>query len=132
MDNHNLNDKPYVDFMFLGMKSFIEQLDQAGTDYNIIEDKNTDALLNESGFIFNKETDTIKIGRASRGDKDYHFIEFGLKITPNIISYIVFLFYDRPSISDMRTAAADIEPLVNEYLEAVGMPGLDKNGNQNS
>ena len=128
MENDNLNDKPYVDFMFLGMKSFIEQLDQAGTEYTILEDKNTDLLIEEKRDVFNKDTDTIKTGRASRGDKDYHFIEFGLKITPNIISYIVFLFYDLPSLDDMRAAADDIEPLVKEYLDAVGMPGPEKKG----
>ncbi len=115
-------EKPYVDFMFLGMKSFIEQLNQAGTEYSIIKDKNTDTLINEEGSIFNKETDTIIPGKASKGDKEFYFIEFGLKITPNILSYIVFLFNERPSLENMRAASKDIEPLVNEYLESVGMP----------
>ncbi len=117
------NDKPYADFMFLGMKSFTDELKKAGTDYSIIKDKNADSLLNGEGAIFKSDTDTIKTGFASRGEKKFYFVEFGMQITPNILSYIVFLFNNPPTLDEMKLASRDIEPLVNEYLDGVGMPG---------
>lgn len=115
-----IENKPYADFMFLGMNSFIEKLREAGTEFSIIEDRNTDVLLGDAESVFNKDTDTILLGFARRGEKEFYFIEYGIKITPNILSYIVFLFEDHPSLDDMKSASLDIEPLVNEYLGGAG------------
>ena len=111
--------KPYVDFMFLGINSFIDGLKKANTEFKIISDQNIEILIAENGSIFNKETDTIMVGFASRDGKAFYFIEFGIKLSQNVLSYIVFLFKDRPSFDDMKQASMDIEPLVNEYLNGI-------------
>lgn len=113
--------KPYVDFMFLGINSFIAELKKAGTEHKVIKDTNTHKLLNEKGSIFNKDTDTIKLGHASKDGKEFYFIEFGMKVTKSVISYIVFLYKDHPTLEMMKATTLDIEPLVNEYLKGVGM-----------
>ncbi len=105
--------------MFMGINSFIDELKKADTEFKIISDKNTDLLLSENGSIFNNETDTIITGFASRDGKEFYFTEFGIKLSPNITSYIVFLFKDRPSFKDMKQASIDIEPLIEEYLKGV-------------
>lgn len=114
-----LKDKPYADFMFLGINSFIDGLKKANTEYKIINDENTEKLLTEPGSIFNKETDTITAGFASRDGKSFYFLEFGIKLSRHVLSYIVFLFKNRPSFEDMKTSSIDIEPLVNEYLKSI-------------
>ncbi len=114
-----IENKPYIDFMFLGIKSFREQLKEAGTEFNIIDDENAATLLTEEDSIFDKETDTIVVGLASRDDKKFYFIEFGLKLSKNVMSYIVFLYTDHPSLEDMKNTSLEIEPLTNEYLDGV-------------
>jgi len=114
-------EKPYADFMFLGINSFISQLKQAGTEYKIIKDINTDKVFQDDKPSFNKETDSIKVGFASREGKEFYFIEFGIKVTRSVISYVVFLYKEHPTLGMMKETAEDIEPLVNEYLDGVGM-----------
>ncbi len=116
--------KPYVDFMFMGAKSFTGQLKEAGTEFKILEDKNTEILLSEEGSIFNKETDAIIVGFASRDENEFYFIEFGIKLSLNVTSYIVFLYKNHPSIEDMKKTSLDIEPLANEYLGSVKKQNL--------
>lgn len=114
-----LNEKPYADFMFMGINSFIDGLKKASTEFKIINDENTEKLFTETGSIFNKKTDTITVGYASRDGKAFYFLEFGIRLSPNVISYIVFLFNNRPSFEDIKTASIDIEPLVTEYLKGI-------------
>ena len=115
------NSKPYIDFKFLGVRSFVELMQEAGTAYTVIDDDSIENLYREENSFLKKDLDTVVLGSAQRDEQELYFLQFGIMIAPDlgVRSFIVFIFNKRPDYSELKTTAGDIEDLVNEYLDSV-------------
>ena len=115
------NSKPYIDFKFLGVRSFIELMQEAGTAYTVIDDDSIENLYREENSFLKKDLDTVVLGSAQREKQELYFVQFGIMIAPDlgVRSFIVFIFNNRPDYSHLKITAGDIEYLVNEYLDSV-------------
>ena len=115
------NSKPYIDFKFLGVRSFVELMQEAGTAYTVIDDDSIENLYREENSFLKKDLDTVVLGSAQRDEQELYFLQFGIMIAPDlgVRSFIVFIFNNRPDYSHLKITAGDIEYLVNEYLDSV-------------
>ena len=113
--------KPYADYTFIGVKSFTKMLDDAGIAYTLFEDPAIGRLFSEKPEYFNRDEDTICIGKSSHEQAGIYFAEFGLKITPSYRSHVVFIFDHHPSEEEMFATAGDIEQLVAQHLEGIDL-----------
>ncbi len=113
--------KPYIDFKLIGVRPFTAALDDSKVPYVLFEGDG-DALFDSHGELFNRETDTIRVGRCTGAGTDAYFAEFGIRITKSFNSHIVFIFDHHPTGGDLAATADAIEPLIGEGLAAVN-PG---------
>ncbi len=114
--------KPYYDYKFLGIRSFVELLDEAAKDYSMITDSSIENLYQGEASFLNRKDDTVRMGKVPKDGEDVFFLEFGLMIAPQVgaRAYIVFIFDHCPTAEQMEQTAADIESLVNSRLEDYG------------
>jgi hypothetical protein len=113
--------KPYADYKFIGVKPFTKMLEEAGVNYTLFDDAAIGRLFSEKPEYFNRNEDTICIGKCLHEKADIYFAEFGLKITPSYRSHIVFIFDHHPTESEMLETAGDIEQLVAQNLEGIDL-----------
>lgn len=111
--------KTYIDFSFLGVRSFTELLIQSGTEYALLDLPDLSEFYSDDNFFLNEGQDTITIGYATRDGRTLYFIEFGIMIAQdyNVRSYIVFIYDHMPGLYDIQNTIIDIEPLINEYMD---------------
>lgn len=115
------NDKPYNLYKFIGVKSFKQLLEEAGVTYHIFDDGSVPRLFSERAEYFNKNEDSIEVGKCLQGGVDVYFAEFGIKITSSFRSYIVFIFDHHPTADDMFATVDDLEPLIQKHLDGVNL-----------
>jgi len=113
--------KPYADYKFIGVKPFTKMLDEAGVNYTLFDDTAIGRLFSEKPDYFNRDEDTICIGKCSHETAGIYFAEFGLRITPSYRSHIVFIFDYHPNEEEIFVTAGDIEGLVAQNLEGVDL-----------
>jgi len=121
-----IKDKPYIDFTFTGVTTFTEVMDRALVSYRIYNDENVEKLFSIEPPIFSRDDDTIQIGNCSRERKTLFYAEFGMIISENIRSYIVFMFDHHPDIDELIICANDIEPLTVDHLKKVHGEDMDE------
>jgi len=110
--------KPYFDYKFLGVESFTKALKQSGVSFLPYEDPLVDTIRTGDASFFTND-DTITLGVCAKDGTDIYFIDFGLLISPNIRSHVVFLYSRKPTLEDVRLTIDDIETLTVEKLETV-------------
>ena len=111
--------KPYIDFMFLGVKSFTDLLTEGNAEFKLNESGLADKLYETKSDFFKKNQDTIKVGWCTRDGIERYFAEFGLKITDNFESYLIFIYEKEPTIEDLNLTVDDMEGIVNQQLDNV-------------
>ena len=114
-------EKPYTLYKFIGVKPFKQLLEEAGVKYLLFEDEAVPYLFTERADYFNKEEDSITVGKCLQDGVDVYFSEFGIKITRSFLSYIVFIFDHHPTAEEMLATADDLEPLIQQHLEGVNL-----------
>lgn len=111
-------EKPYVDYKFIGVKSFTQTLDDAGITYVIFESAARGRVFTALPGLLNDD-DTVTVGKCTSNDLSVYFVEFGIKITKSYRSYVVFIFNHHPADDEIVTTAGDITGIVERHLEAV-------------
>lgn len=119
--------KPYIDYKFIGIKPFTAALDESNVPYVLFQGDG-DSLFDSRGELFNRETDSIRVGRCTGEGAEAYFAEFGIKITKSYRSYIVFIFDHHPSAGDLAATADSIEPIIGENLQSVDVSALAPDG----
>ncbi len=115
-------DKPYSLYKFIGVKPFKKLLEESGVTYMLFDDDAAVPIIfRERAEYFNRDEDSIAVGKCLQDGVDVYFAEFGLKITKSFLSYIVFIFDHHPTTEDMLATADDLEPLVQEHLDGVNI-----------
>ena len=56
--------KPYYDYKFLGIRSFVELLDEAAKDYSMITDWSIENLYQGEASFLNRKDDTVRMGKV--------------------------------------------------------------------
>jgi hypothetical protein len=120
--------KPYVDYRFLGVKSFTSALTEQGIAYTLFSDPSIDLLFESRPELLSRDEDSIEIGKCTSGDINVYFVHFGIKITPNFRSYIVFIFDHHPGVADMLSTADELEPLILKHLDGVNITEVLQRG----
>jgi len=109
--------KTYIDYKFLGVHSFIETLDKTGTDYRLFDD-DFSVIYRNNPEVAGPE-DIIRTGLITRNEQGAFFTEFGIKLTENYYSYIVFIFDHHPAIDELKFIAFELEGIINENLNNI-------------
>jgi dihydrofolate reductase len=120
--------KPYIDYQFIGIRSFTALLEEAGRSYEIINDAAIPMLFRERKEYFNSTDDEIVMGKCMHEAAAPYFAEFAIGITPRHKSRIVFVFDHRPTADEMLRTADDIEGLVMSHLERVDFGDIAGSG----
>lgn len=118
-----MTDKPYADYRFLGVHSFVETLKSSGTDHRIFED-DLAPLFKKYGEILKEGEDTVRTGIILREGQGAYFAEFGIRLTRSFRSHIVFIFGHHPTVSDLEAIVLDLESIVEKCLEGVNLSAL--------
>ncbi len=120
---------PYVGYKFIGVKPFTASLEESGTGYVTFEaDPGIAVLFDARPEFFNRDTDSIVIGKCTGGNIDAYFAEFGLKITKTFRSYIVFIYNHHPDTAELLATADMLETVVSRNLASVDPSGLTGDG----
>lgn len=109
--------KPYLDYTFPGVTSFMELLDKTLTSYRIYAHESTREIFNQVPDILNEENDVLTLGSCTRDNKTVFFAEFSLGISTGIVSNIVFIYDHFPSLDELIVTAHDLESLTVEKLK---------------
>jgi hypothetical protein len=115
------SEKPYTLHKFIGVKPFAKLLDEAGVSHMIFDDEAVPRLFKERADYFNKEEDSITVGKCLQDGVDVYFAEFGIKITKSFLSHIVFIFDHHPTDEEMLATADDLEQLIQQHLDGVNL-----------
>lgn len=115
--------KPYIDYKLIGVRTFTAALDESKIPYVLFEGDG-DALFDLRAGLFDRETDTIRVGRCTGDGMEAYFAEFGIRITKSYRSHIVFIYDHHPSIDELADTADAIEPLIGEGLASVNPSDL--------
>ena len=113
-----MTQKPYMDYRFLGIHSFISTLDSSGTAYHLFDDDYTPLFSTHAGILKNGE-DTLRSGIVTRDDQSVFFSEFAIKVTKSYSAHIVFIFNHHPTLEDMDAIILDLERIVMENAENI-------------
>lgn len=124
-----MNNKPYTDHAFAGIKPFTESLEEAGIPFSILDDSMQPVFENTCG-ILNPEDDTVKLGKCVKEGNEMFFTEFGIRITPGFRSFIVFLFNHMPTHDELLVTVNDIESIISERLDNIDMNAILEQGRQ--
>lgn len=122
-----MNNRPYIDHAFAGIKPFTESLEQAGITYTILDDSPR-SLLGEIPGILNPEDDTVKTGKCVKNGNDMFFAEFGIRITPGYRSHIVFIYDHVPERDELLVTVNDIEAIIMQRLDNVDLNDVFEQG----
>ena len=115
-----MTNKPYADYKFVGIKPFIQSLEDADVEYILFpQDRGAENLFNNRPDYFHRGEDSIIVGKCLSGGLEIYFAEFGMKITKSYRSYIVFIYDHHPTSNDILLTADDIERLVAERLDSM-------------
>ncbi len=117
--------KPYIYFKFLGIHSFIDTLDNSGTEYKLFED-DLSSLFSRHEETLNSD-DTVTIGILTREGQEVFFAEVGIKITKSFRSYFVFIFTHHPTLDDMESVVQGLEGLISENLDKIDPTEISRN-----
>ena len=118
-----MTQKPYIDYRFLGVHSFISTLDTAGTDYHLFDDDYSQ-LFKVHGDILKPGEDTLHSGIVTRDDQTVFFSEIALKLTKNFSAHIVFVYNHHPTVEDLDSIVKDLERIVMENMENIDINQL--------
>jgi hypothetical protein len=113
-------EKPYVDYKFLGVKSFIESLDEAGLEYHLFEEDDYSPLFNSSLDIL-KEGDSVVSGILKRDEEKVFFSQFALKITRSYRASMVFIFDHHPTGDDLISILEELEEIIMNNLDDINI-----------
>ncbi len=118
-----MTQKPYIDYRFFGVHSFISTLDTAGTDYRLFDDDYAQIFI-AHGDMLKPGEDTLRSGIVTRDDQTVFFSEFALKLTKNFFAHIVFIFNHHPTMEDLDAIVKDLERIVMENMEKIDINRL--------
>ncbi|HSV95933.1 MAG TPA: hypothetical protein VLM75_03250 [Spirochaetota bacterium] len=121
-------DKPYIEHRFLGVRSFIDYLSEAGVSYTLFDDPAIENLFAEKCDILNRGRDSVLIGACTDEGLGFYFAQFGIRITESFTSHIVFVFDHHPRPDELAETAVDMEPLVLRHLDGVDIGGILRRG----
>jgi len=116
-------EKPYIDYRFLGIRSFVDTIASSGTDYRLFDD-DFSTIFREYPEILNEGEDTIRTGMVVRDGQGVFFAELGLKLTRSYRAYLVFIFGHHPTPDDLGTVVSGIEALIDKNLDGVNIGEL--------
>ena len=111
--------KSYIDYKFLGIRSFVATLEETETDYRIFEADDFSSLYRENPDILKEGEDTITSGIIIKGEQGLYFTEFGLKITKSYRSNVVFIFNRHPRIEDLQSVVQELPELAEQNVENI-------------
>jgi len=114
--------KPYMDFKFLGINSFLSILENSKNEYRIFEDDYS-SLYRDYKDLLN-EDDTIISGILTQEGEHLFFTEIGLKITKSYMSYFVFIFDHHPVIDDIVFIFKELEDIINSSLDGIDISAI--------
>ncbi len=114
--------KPYMDFKFLGINSFLTILENSKNEYRVFEDDYS-SLYRDYKDLLN-ENDTIISGILSQEGEHLFFTEIGLKITKSYMSYFVFIFDHHPVIDDIVFIFQELEDIINSSLDGIDISAI--------
>ncbi len=112
-----------MDYTFLGVKSFLESLDEMGLEYHIFEEDDYSCLFNAGGDIL-KRGDSVISGIITREGQRAFFSQFGLKITKSYHAYILFIFDRHPTTDDLLRTLEGLEEIVMDNLDHIDLSDL--------
>lgn len=118
-----MTQNPFIDYRFLGIRSFLSVLDESGEQYRLFEDDNT-SLFRDHPDILNAGEDTITTGLMTRAGQGFYFTQFAIRITKSYCAHIVFIFDHHPSDAELGTVIDRLEGIVNENLNNVNVQEL--------
>ncbi len=113
-----MSQKPYMDYRFLGIHSFISTLESTGADFRLF-DEDYSHLFSTHSELINPCEDTIRSGIVSRDEQSVFFSEFSIKLTKSYSAHIVFLFNHHPTNDDLAVIVLDLERIVMENIENI-------------
>ncbi len=116
-------EKPFIDYKFLGIKSFIEFLDEAGLEYHLFEEDDHSSLFH-SRFDILKEGDSVVSGIMTRDEAKAFFSQFGIRITKSYHAYIVFIFDHHPTADDLLKVLEELEEIIMSNLDDVDISDI--------
>lgn len=119
----NNKEKLFIDYKFLGIKSFIEYMDEAGLEYHLFEEDDY-SLLFDSDLDILKDGDSVVSGIMIRDDHRAFFSQFAIKITKSYRAYIVFIFDHHPTGNDLMKVLEDMEDIVMRNLDNVDLDNI--------
>lgn len=114
--------KPYMDFKFLGINSFLTILENSKNEYRVFEDDYS-SLYRDYKDLLN-EDDTIISGILTQEGEHLFFTEIGLKITKSYMSYFVFIFDHHPVIDDIVFIFKELEDIINSSLDGIDISAI--------
>lgn len=114
--------KPYMDFKFLGINSFLTILENSKNEYRVFEDDYS-SLYRDYKDLLN-EDDTIISGILTQEGEHLFFTEIGLKITKSYMSYFVFIFDHHPVIDDIVFIFQELEDIINSSLDGIDISAI--------
>jgi len=114
--------KPYMDFKFLGINSFLTILENSKNEYRVFEDDYS-SLYRDYKDLLN-EDDTIISGILTQEGEHLFFTEIGLKITKSYMSYFVFIFDHHPVIDDIVSIFQELEDIINSSLDGIDISAI--------
>jgi len=127
---------PYVDYKFIGIRSFTDKLDESKVSYVLFEDDTAERLFSAKSELLNRETDSIRTGRCTSEGYGAYFAEFGIRITKSYLSYIVFIYSHHPSFEDMMATADSLEAVITSNIDSVDLSefykGSEERGTSNN
>lgn len=114
--------KPYMDFKFLGINSFLTILENSKNEYRVFEDDYSSLYWDYKDLL--NENDTIISGILSQEGEHLFFTEIGLKITKSYMSYFVFIFDHHPVIDDIVFIFQELEDIINSSLDGIDISAI--------
>ncbi|MCU0847326.1 MAG: hypothetical protein MUD12_05515 [Spirochaetes bacterium] len=123
--------RPYIDYRFLGIKSFISALHETASEYRIFEADDYSILYDDRGGMLKSGEDTVMSGVLLKDGGSVYFTEFGMKITKSHRAYFVFIFDHHPFPADLKLISDGLEDLVLKNLEGVDITDLAENIRKN-
>jgi hypothetical protein len=116
-------EKPFIDYKFLGVKSFVESLDEADVEYHLFEEDDYSPLFH-SGLDILKEGDSVISGIMLRDEDKAFFSQFGLRITKSYLAYIVFIFDRHPAVDDLMGIIEELEEIIMKNLDNIDISDI--------
>lgn len=116
---------PYIYFKFLGIHSFIDTLDNSGTEYTLFENDFPGLFTKHESIL--KDEDTVKTGILTREGQQVYFVELGIRITKSFSSYFIYIFDHHPTMDDMDSIILGLEDLISANLDKIDPSEITRN-----